>query len=183
MSTLQERIERLEDGLAKLRDQLAIYQLITSYGPLVDSGDSGAVAQLWTQDGTYDAQLGKWTGHDAIAGMVNGTVHQDIIQGGAAHVIGMPHVRVDGDRAIATCYARLYRWDPNGEGFKVRRITANRWDLLRTSEGWRVRYRVNRQLDGSEEARQLLNDGMGGPFRSDAAEAGPSRKSSPKSKG
>ncbi len=32
----------------------------------------------------------------------------------------------------------------------------NRWELVRTGVGWRVHSRVNRQLDGSAEARDLL---------------------------
>jgi hypothetical protein len=178
MSDLEARLRALEAEVARLRDQLEIYQLVTSYGPAVDAGLARRASELWTEDGTYDAQVGSWTGRSAIAGMVDGATHQGLIHSGCAHVIGMPHIRVEGDSAVVTCYARLYRHDPAADGFRVWRLTANRWELTRTSEGWRIRSRVNRQLDGSQEARDLLALGVGGPAQPDPAI--PSRTTSPK---
>ena len=39
---------------------------------------------------------------------------------------------------------------------EVARVSANRWDMVRTAYGWRVRHRENALLDGSEGARALL---------------------------
>ena len=65
---------------------------------------------------------------------------------------------VDGDRAVATAYAQLCRAD--GENFRVWRVTATRWELVRTDDGWQVEQRVNRLLDGDEAARELLRRGV-----------------------
>ena len=77
---------------------------------------------------------------------------------GAGHVIGLPHVQLSGDTAVATGYARLYRWD--GAQFVVARVSANRWELVRTAAGWRVAARTNRVLDGGDEPRALLRAGV-----------------------
>jgi hypothetical protein len=35
-------------------------------------------------------------------------------------------------------------------------MTANRWELVRTLEGWKIKHRTLRQLDGTEPARKIL---------------------------
>jgi len=174
---LEERVRALEAEVALLADKLEIYQLVSAYGPSVDAGLARQAAELWTEDGVYDAQVGAWSGREAIAGMVEGPVHQALIHAGCAHVIGMRHIRLDGDTAVVTCYARLYRRDPAADGFFVWRLTANRWELSRTAEGWRVKHRVNRQLDGGQEARDLLAR-LEEPAQRESAT--PSRSTSPK---
>jgi hypothetical protein len=157
----QDRLARLEARLAALEDELAIYHVLATYGPSVDSGSADDAAGLFTEDGYYDAGVGSWTGRDEIAGMVRGPGHQGLIMNGAAHVMGgMPHVVVDGDTAVATVYYHLHRRAE--DSFTVWRVTSTRWELVREDGTWRVARRVNRLLDGDPEARQLLADGIHG---------------------
>ena len=152
------RFDALETRVRELEDHVAIYQLMMGYGPAVDAGESRLAAARWTPTGVYDAQVGAWEGRDAIAGMVEGEMHQDIIHGGSAHVTAMPYVVIDGDRAVATAYAQLCR--AAGDDFRVWRVTATRWELERTADGWQVQRRVNRLLDGDPEAQALLRRGV-----------------------
>ncbi len=172
MDESDARLARMEARLSLLEDQIALYQLMSLYGPLVDSGQAGRAAALWTEDGLYDwgagpvaddvvsdgvvveGAAGAARGRAALAGMVEGAFHQAIIAGGAGHVIGLPHITLMGDRARAISYSRLYRRE--GDGFQVWRVAANAWDFVRTAEGWRVERRINRLLDGQESARALL---------------------------
>jgi hypothetical protein len=159
MTDIDATVDALARRVADLEDQLAIQRVLAFYGPAVDSGSGEDAAGLWTEDGVYDAQLGSWTGRDAIAGMVYGDNHQGLIHGGAAHVMGgVPYVTVDGDRAVATSYWHLHR--RAGDHFEVWRVTATRWELVREADGWRVSSRVNRLLDGGDEARDLLRRGI-----------------------
>jgi len=151
------RATDLAQRLRALEDQTAIGQLVARYGPAADSGDGDAVARLWTDDGTYEAPPhGVWTGHDEIAGMIDGSGHQTAITGGAAHVLTAPVITVDGDEARAWNYALHLRWDPEQHRFWVFRLSANTWHLRRQPDGWRVVRRVNRNLDGAPEARAIL---------------------------
>jgi SnoaL-like domain len=147
-------VQALEARLRRCEDQLALYQLIMTYGPSVDSGSSEIASALWTEDGLYDAQISSWTGRQAIAEMIDGPGHQSLIHNGAAHVAAMPLLSIDEDSAHATCYFHLYLRD--GDGFRPWRVTATRWEFVRRADGWRVTSRVNRLLDGGEQARQLL---------------------------
>ena len=66
----------------------------------------------------------------------------------------MPNVTVDGDRACAVNYSRVYKHE-NGV-FNVWRVSVNVWELARTSEGWKIQWRTNRLLNGSDDARAIL---------------------------
>jgi hypothetical protein len=48
----------------------------------------------------------------------------------------------------------------SSKGFRIHRMTANRWDLVRTPQGWKIEHRTLRQLDGSEPARAILRQAI-----------------------
>lgn len=146
-SDLVSRVERIER-------RLALYELIASYGPAVDSGSARAAADLWNPDGSYDYGDRTLTGRAAIEAMVEGGHHQGLIEAGAAHIIGFPRVEIDGDRAVMTGYSQVCR-RRDGE-FELWRVSANRWELSWDGAGWKVDRRCAYPLDGRPEARELL---------------------------
>ncbi|QNG17922.1 nuclear transport factor 2 family protein [Rhodococcus triatomae] len=153
-------VRRLADRVGVLEDKLAILELMTAYGPAVDSGSAEAVARLWTEDGIYDVDTGVMNGHAEILAMVRSDAHRGWIDGGCGHVLEPGHIRVDGDRAVATCKSQLIVRDDDGDGFRVLRVTANRWELAKADGEWKVTRRTGRVLDGRPEARALLAAGV-----------------------
>lgn len=163
------RVRALERRLAELEDRAEIFQLIASYGPSVDSGQGSVTADLWTADGVYDTDVQVMAEPAAIAGMVAEDPHQGYIRNGSAHVPSIHAVDVQGDTAVAIGYSVLFL---RADGaFRVARASANRWEFVRTADGWRVRRRVTRLLTGSAEARELLGEiaGIGPSGRGDNA--------------
>lgn len=151
-------VAALAARLRQLEDRVEIGQLVASYGPAADFGDSAAVTGLWTEDGVYDAAPhGRWEGRAAIAGMIDGG-HQLGIRAGMGHVLTPPRIEVDGDTARAWNHAMNVRWDAEADRFWVGRLSANEWRLRRVDGRWRVVERVNRNLDGSDEARATFRD-------------------------
>lgn len=150
----ERRIAGLEARLRQLEDNLAICQLLAGYGPAVDSRSAEATAEIWTQSGRYDYGGDPLEGAGNIGDLVDLDTHVGYVERGCAHVIAMPMVTVDGDRAVATGYSRIYLRD--GTAWKVERASANRWELVRTEAGWKVESRINRLLDGSSQGRELL---------------------------
>lgn len=141
--------------LAALEDREAIRDLIARYGPLADAGDCAGAAALWTSDGVYEVGgFGEYRGRAAIQALLEGEAHQSLIAGGSAHVLSPPVISLDGDRATARTYSVVFR--KAGDVWEAHRASANEWYLTRTEEGWRVRRRINRLLDGSSEARALI---------------------------
>jgi hypothetical protein len=152
-----DRLVALEQRLSRVEDELAITRLVARYGPLVDAGEAGAVAELWAVDGRYDVEGWQMESREDVAAMVRSPGHQHLIEGGCSHFLGPASVRVDGDTAVAVCESVLVR-HRDGE-FSVRRAGANRIDLRRapsSPHGWEIVERRTRALDGSAEARELL---------------------------
>jgi hypothetical protein len=150
----EDRLAALEERVGLLEDQVALYRLISTYGPAVDTGSSEVAGALWADDGYYQFDQSRLDGPEAIGAMVRGEGHQSLIHGGCGHVLALPVVEVHGDTARAAGYSRVYRHHDGG--YEVWRLSANYWEFRRTPEGWRVTSRVNRTLDGSPEARDLL---------------------------
>lgn len=156
--TIEARLERLENRVAHLQDHLAIYQILASYGPIVDSRSQNSVAAMWDESGSYDFGERPLVGAQDVGTLVNRPQHIGYVEAGCAHVMSMPLVHIDGDRAVATGYSRIYLH--SGDGWKIYRAGANRWEFVRTPEGWKVASRVNRLLNGEPEGPELLSRGI-----------------------
>ncbi len=162
----------LEDRLRAVEDELAIMHLIASHPPAADSGSDSYYRDTFTADSVVDRGGGKTAeGNTQIAAMVKTPEHQAAIAGGLCHFPGLPRIKLDGDRATATSYLQIITPDKEGTprelsghgvsgGFRIHRVGANRWELKRTAEGWKVTRRTLRALDGSEGACALLRQAV-----------------------
>jgi hypothetical protein len=163
----------LEQRIRDIEDRLEIYNLIASHPPSADTGDSAHVAASWVEDGIFDrgGALASPQGRSTIASQVQGAEHQAAIAGGLAHFTSLPHIAIDGDRAVVTTYLQIVVPQSGGaavsvpghgasQGFRIHRMTANRWELVRTQAGWRIKRRTLRLLDGSEPAREILRQAI-----------------------
>lgn len=162
----------IEDRLRAVEDKLAIYHLIASHPPAADTGTATFYREAFTRDGTMDLAGGKSaSGNEAIAAMVETPQHRAAIAGGLCHFAGLPRVTLNGDTAVAISYLQIItphkgapEMDVSGHGtstgFRIHRVGANRWELARTQDGWKVTRRTLRPLDGSEDARELLRQAI-----------------------
>ncbi|MFM8542798.1 MAG: nuclear transport factor 2 family protein [Chakrabartia sp.] len=147
---------KVEARLQALEDREAIRELIASYGPLADSGAADALSQLWVEDGRYAVGgMGEAKGRAAIAALIDGPTHRTLMADGCAHMLGPVTITLNGDSATARGHSVVFRATGQG-GFEAHRVSANRWQLARTADGWRVTARENALLDGTEAARKLL---------------------------
>lgn len=147
MESVLARIQALED-----RAQIA--DLIARYGPVVDAVAGEELTDMWTRDGEYrvgsDYRL---TGRD-IASLTSIPEHQALVHAGCGHVLSAPTITVDGDTAVAINHSMVVKYvEPQ---WIVERLSANRWHLVRTADGWRVKLRENELLQGQPSARNLL---------------------------
>src|SRR6266568_1018869 len=161
----------VEERLRAIEDRLEIYNIISSHPPSADTGGSEHISASWVEDGVFDRGDDATRGRSAIAEQVLSPAHQAAIAGGIAHFTGLPHVAISGDTAIVTSYLQVIvpqtQGDPvavpnhgSSKGFRIHRMTANRWELLRTPQGWKIKRRTLRQLDGSEPARKILRQAI-----------------------
>ena len=162
----------LEGRLRAVEDTLAIFHLIASHPPAADTGGYSYFRGAFMPDGVIDLGGGKEArGNEAIAGVVKTPEHQAAIAGGLCHFAGLPRVELDGDRATATSYLQIITphrgaapievsGHGTSSGFRIHRVGANRWELKRTGDGWKVTRRTLRPLDGSDGAREILRQAV-----------------------
>jgi hypothetical protein len=164
--------DTLEGRLRAVEDKLAIFHLIASHPPAADTGSDGYYRDAFVPDAVIDLGGGKAAnGNEAIAAVVKTPEHQAAIAGGLCHFAGLPRVELDGDSAVAISYLQVLTPNREGKpvelsghglssGYRIHRLGANRWDLKRTEDGWKVTRRAYRMLDGSEGARELLRGAL-----------------------
>ena len=141
----------LEERIRAIEDRLEIYNLIASHPPSADTAGNDHIAASWVEDGVFDRgeNLSSPRGRDSIANQVLSADHQAAIARGLAHFTSLPHVEIEGDMATATSYLQILvpqtQGDPvdvpnhgSSKGFRVHRMTANRWELVRTPQGWKI---------------------------------------------
>src|SRR3984885_1852892 len=168
--TLEQRIRAIED-------RLEIYNLIAGHPPSADTGADYYAEAVYTEDGVFDrgADLSGATGNRAIAASLKSAGHQAAIAGGLAHFTGLPHIVLDGDTAVVTSYLQILTPNRSGaavevpnhgasRGYHTHRVVTNRWELVRTAAGWKIKRRTIRLVDGSEPSREILREALQ-PFR------------------
>jgi hypothetical protein len=143
-----------------LEDRMAIYQLMSTYGPCADSGSGDVVETLYTDDGEYDSGFIVCEGAAGVRDMLEAMpLHRSLMADGCAHIIDMPFLRIDGDKAIAFCHSQLLRHQ-GGENYVIFRTSATFWNFERTQVGWKIARRVNRPLNGTEDGQKLFRDAL-----------------------
>ena len=160
--TLERRIRAIED-------RLEIYNLIAGHPPSADTGNTAYAEAVFTADAVFDRgpDLSGAVGNKAIGANLQSAGHQAAISGGLAHFTSLPHVTINGDTAVVVSYLQILTPRKSGEtvevanhggsrGYHIHRVVTNRWDLVRTPAGWKIKRRTLRLVDGSEPARQLL---------------------------
>jgi hypothetical protein len=164
----------LENRIRAIEDRLEIYNLIASHPPSADTGAAAYAEAVYTEDGVFDrgADLSGAIGNRAIAANLKSEGHQAAIAGGLAHFVGLPHIALDGDQAVVTSYLQILTPNKSGEpvavpnhgssrGYHIHRVVTNRWELVRTASGWKIKRRTLRLVDGSEPSRDILRGALG----------------------
>jgi hypothetical protein len=169
----EQRNERtLEDRIRAIEDRLEIYNLIASHPPSADTSAKAYIRSIFADDGVLDLGGGKTaTGNETISEMSQRDTHQEAIRNGLAHFAGLPHVALDGDRAVVTSYLQILAPHPTAEpvevpahgvsrGYRIHRVGANRWELVRSDGRWKIKRRTYRSLDGSQPALDILRQAL-----------------------
>jgi len=149
--------------LGKLEDQLAIYQVINGYGYAVDGLNAAAVGDCFVDDGIYAVgDIGEMKGRERSEAITRDPGHLKLVAAGCAHMSSVPHVVIDGDKAVATCHTMVPMHGENG--FFIGRLSASRIQLDRQGDGsWKIVHRQNYMLNGDPAGSALLGRLKEGP--------------------
>ena len=156
MTTVEERLQAVED-------RLEIYNVISAYGPAVDGCNVEGMGQVYAVHGIYDVRDNQYMdGLSEIRDMMNGKGHRSLTGNGAAHIGTLPHVELQGDRAIATNYSIILGRDRDRQP-QMLRLNISRIYLSRGPDGWRIDRRIIDPLDGRQSSRDLAARVFEGP--------------------
>jgi hypothetical protein len=128
MSDLEDRLSRLED-IEAIRQLKARYCLLADRGYDGAGDDDRAFAELFAEDGVFDASAGPIVGRQAIEARCK-KFHPF-----GFHLVMNPVIAVDGDTATASWSALVPSITVDGAALLV----AGRYEeeLVRTADGWR----------------------------------------------
>ncbi len=160
LAALETKQQAMESEVQLLRDHLAIRQLMSRYGPLMDSTSNPErlrKAAEYYGDGIYELDgHRRYTGWEFAEQSLQHFPHQGLIRDGSSHIMAMPYVLVEGDRATAVGYSHVFRNNHDGT-FSIYRASANFWEFERKDGEWAVTRRRNHLMDGTEAPRQMLH--------------------------
>lgn len=168
------QVERtLDQRIRAIEDRLEIYNLIAGHPPSADTGADYYARSVYTDDGVFDRgeNLSGATGAEAIGASLKAPQHQAAIEGGLAHFAALPHIALDGDKAVVTSYLQILTPNKTGEaievpnhgasrGYHIHRVVTNRWELVRAATGWKISRRSIRLVDGTEPSREILRGAL-----------------------
>ena len=147
-----DNIAKLEQRVALLEAQAAIFDLLYQYAHSIDYGDEQGFVDCFTEDAVWEA-------HNAVTGTVmSNTGHTELMHFVAGHtrppelyhkhLIIEPRVHIDGDTASSTCYFVLVVSPPGGVPEvvtfgryvdRLQRDAAGNWRIANRraeAEGW-----------------------------------------------
>lgn len=132
MTTLEERLQRLED-----RD--AIHQIFIDYGRYLDSGDFDSYASLFTEHGEVMlGPMGRAKGRENIRELMRRVL--DGRAGSSYHIISSPAVQLDGDWATSEVMWTVVQRDPHGQP-RLSMMGRHVDQLVREDGTWRIAQR------------------------------------------
>jgi hypothetical protein len=168
-SVMEKEELTLERRIRAIEDRLEIYNLIAGHPPSADTGNAPYAEAVFTADAVFDRgpDLSGAVGNKAIGANLQSAGHQAAIAGGLVHFTSLPHITINDDTAVVVSYLQILTPKKSGEivevpnhggsrGYHIHRVVANRWELVRTSSGWKIKRRTLRLIDGSEPAREIL---------------------------
>ena len=163
--------EQMEARLRLVEDKLAILAVLSGSPLSSDVASETYWEAMFAQDAVMDRGGGRGLeNREQIMEIVRSPSQASAADSGMAHFAGLPHIRIDGDRAVATGYLQVLVLDPHapevtlaGKGTRkaltTYHLTVNRWEFVRTEKGWQVARRIVRPK-GTPEGQSLLTRGI-----------------------
>jgi ketosteroid isomerase-like protein len=154
--------QQLLARITAAEDKLEILTLLSGSAFSSDVASEAYWTKMFTEDAVFDRAPGMLNkGRDEILKIINDPGQKEAIKGGMTHLAMLPYITLKGDSAIATGYLLIAMPDTAAShvnlpgkglspGFSIYQLTVNRWQLLRTTEGWKVTQRTVRSITGND---------------------------------
>jgi hypothetical protein len=169
ISTLAD--EQFLARITATEDRLEILNLLAGSAFSSDVASEAYWTKMFTEDAVFDRGQGRQDkGREEILKIVSGPDQREAIKFGMTHLAMLPHITLNGDSAVATGYLLIAMPDTTAShvkllgkgvspGFSIYQLTVNRWELVRTTTGWKVTRRTVRPIT-SNDSRNILERGI-----------------------
>jgi hypothetical protein len=125
-------------------DRELIAARLAAYFHIVDVGDRALAADQYTADGQFTGGDGTFVGREQLHAFFTaaGTGRDGRKVGGGMHILSPPHIRIDGDEAIA--WTRMIYVVPSDDGPRIAVVGAYEDTMRRVDGEWLIA--VHRRL-------------------------------------
>jgi SnoaL-like domain len=158
--------KQLLSRIIATEDRLEILNLLAGSAFSSDVASVAYWKKMFTEDATFDRGTKQDKGRDEILKIINAPDQKEAIKAGMSHLAMLPHIKLNGDSAIATGYLLIVMPDSVAShvklagkgvspGFSIYQVTVNKYMLLRTTDGWKVTQRFVRPISSSD-TRDIL---------------------------
>lgn len=165
--------KQLLERITATEDRLEILNLLAGSAFSSDVASEAYWKKMFTQDAIFDRGQGRQDkGQVEILKIINSPDQKEAIKFGMTHLAMLPHITLNGNSAVATGYLLIVMPDTAAShvqlpgkgvsaGFSIYQLTINRWELARTTDGWKVTKRTVRPLS-SNDAHNILERAIEG---------------------
>ena len=161
---------QLLSRITATEDRLEILNLLAGSAFSSDVASEAYWKKMFTEDATFDRGTKQDRGRDEILKIINASEQKEAIKAGMTHLAMLPHIKLNGDSAIATGYLLIVLPDSAAShvklagkgvspGFSIYQVTVNKYMLLRTTDGWKVTQRIFRPIS-SADTRDILREAI-----------------------
>jgi ketosteroid isomerase-like protein len=165
--------EQLLARITATEDRLEILNLLAGSAFSSDVASEAYWTKTFTEDAVFDRGPGQQVkGRQEILKIVNDSGQREAIKAGMTHLAMLPHITLNGDSAVATGYLLIVMPDTEAShvklagkgispGFSIYQVTANRWELVRTTTGWKVSRRTVMPIS-NDDSRNVIQRAIEG---------------------
>jgi SnoaL-like domain len=164
--------KQLLSRITAAEDRLAILNLLAGSAFSSDVASEAYWKKMFTKDATFDRGAKQDKGIEEILKIINSPEQKEAIKAGMTHLAMLPHIKLNGDSAVATGYLLIVMPDSAAShvklagkgvspGFSIYQVTINQFILVRTTDGWKIVRRVVRPIS-AVDSHAILKEGIEG---------------------
>jgi SnoaL-like domain len=158
--------KQLLSRITATEDRLEILNLLAGSAFSSDVASEAYWTKMFTEDATFDRGTKQDKGRDEILKIINAHDQKEAIKAGMTHLAMLPHIKLNGDSAVATGYLLIIMPDSAAShvkmpgkgvspGFSIYQVTVNNYTLVRKPDGWKVTNRLVRPLSRAD-SREII---------------------------
>lgn len=162
--------KQLLSRITAAEDRLEILNLLAGSAFSSDVASESYWAKMFTEDATFDRGTKQDKGREEILKIINAPEQKEAMKAGMTHLAMLPHIKLNGDSAVALGYLLIVMPDAAAShvklagkgvspGFSIYQVTVNKYNLVRTTDGWKVSQRIVRPISAID-AQNIISKVM-----------------------